>query len=309
MRCRKWSRKSPQPNATCTCCLAHASPDEARALVKEAPLFDLVVVAGQTNVPSSELELLPGSKTRLMQTGIKAMYAGVVGVFDDPKHPLRFESVPLDAKLEDSPEMLKLLADYQEQLKDLGLEGLGLTPQPHPTGRQFVGSEKCGECHTKAFEIWSNTPHAHATDSLVKPPNSRGDIARHFDPECLSCHVTGWDPQQFHPFESGYLSLEQTPLLKHNGCENCHGPGSAHVAAEQSVCGRSRQNRGTGRHAAAPRRRRCRAQVPRMPRRRQQPRFSPRRSVSEVLEGSRACGQGLDVNVAAHGRIRHPRAI
>ena len=221
--------------------LAHAPQEEARKIAKELPLFDLIVVAGQTNVPSSELEVLPGGKTRLMQTGIKAMYAGVVGVFDEPAAgnalrgdpKFRFESVPLDARLKDSPEMLKLLARNQEELRTLGLEGLGLTPRPHPSGRQFVGSDKCGECHTKAFEIWSKTPHAHATDSLVKPPNTRGDIARHFDPECLSCHVTGWDPQQFHPFESGYLGLEQTPLLKHSGCENCHGPGSAHVAAEE----------------------------------------------------------------------------
>ena len=221
--------------------LAHAPQEEAREIAKEVPLFDLIVVAGQTNVPSSELEVLPGGKTRLMQTGIKAMYAGVVGVFDEPAAgnalrgdpKFRFESVPLDARLKDSPDMLKLLARNQEELRTLGLEGLGLTPRPHPSGREFVGSDKCGECHTKAFEIWSQTPHAHATDSLVKPPNTRGDIARHFDPECLSCHVTGWDPQQFHPFESGYLGLEPTPLLKHNGCENCHGPGSAHVAAEE----------------------------------------------------------------------------
>jgi len=66
----------------------------------------------------------------------------------------------------------------------------------------------------------------------VKPPNNRGDIARHFDPECLSCHVTGWAPQQYYPFESGYLSLDKTPRMQHNGCENCHGPGNAHVAAE-----------------------------------------------------------------------------
>ena len=212
--------------------LAHAPLEEAKAIAKELPLFDLIVVAGQTNAASRELEELPESKTRLVQTGIKSMYAGVVGVFSDAPEKLRFASVPLDGTLEDSPPMLKALAAYQQQLQDLGLEGLGLTPQPHPTGRQFVGSEKCGECHTKAYAIWSRTPHAHATDSLVKPPNSRGHIARHFDPECLSCHVTGWEPQQFRPFESGYLSLEQTPLLKHNGCENCHGPGSAHVAAE-----------------------------------------------------------------------------
>ena len=129
--------------------------------------------------------------------------------------------------------MLKLLADYQEQLKDFGLEDLGIKAQPHPSGRRFVGSDRCGDCHTKAYEIWTKTPHAHATVSLVTPPNSRGSIARHFDPECVSCHVTGWEPQQYYPFDSGFLSLEKTPLLKQNGCENCHGPGSAHVAAER----------------------------------------------------------------------------
>jgi hypothetical protein len=215
--------------------LANLSRGELPKVAAAAPLFDLIVVAGQTSTPSIELEAVEGAKAKIVHVGAKGMYAQVVGLFDDPEHPLRLQSVPLDAKLKDSPQMLQLLADNQEQLKVLDLEGLGLAPRPHPTGRKFVGSEKCGECHTKAFEIWKKTPHALATDSLEKPPNTRGNIARHFDPECLSCHVTGWDPQQFHPFESGYLSLEQTPLLKHNGCENCHGPGSAHVSAEEGA--------------------------------------------------------------------------
>ncbi len=212
--------------------LAHAPLEEARKLAQEVPGFDLVVASGETSLPSRELETVEGTKTKIMQVGQKAMHAGVVGIFDDPMTPLRYESVPLDAKLADSPEMLTLLAEYQEQLKELGFDGLGIKAQPHPSGRKFVGSAKCGECHTQAFKKWSETPHAHATDSLVKPPNSRGDIARHFDPECLSCHVTGWEPQQYYPFDSGYLSLEKTPLMQHNGCENCHGPGSAHVATE-----------------------------------------------------------------------------
>ncbi len=212
--------------------LAHASLDEARKVAEQVPIFDLVVASGETSLPSNELETVAGTKTRLLQVGLKAMYVGVVGVFDDPQNRIRYESVPLDARFADSPEMLKLLADYQEHLKDYGLDGLGVKPQPHPSGRRFVGSEACGECHTKAFEKWKSTTHATATDSLVTPPNSRGSIPRHYDPECLSCHVTGWEPQQFYPYESGYLSLEKTPRLKHNGCENCHGPGSAHVAAE-----------------------------------------------------------------------------
>jgi len=31
---------------------------------------------------------------------------------------------------------------------------------------------------------------------------------------------------------SGYMGLKKTPHLTGNGCENCHGPGAAHVAAE-----------------------------------------------------------------------------
>jgi hypothetical protein len=212
--------------------LAHTPLDDARKVAQEIPVFDFIAASGEGTLPSRELETVEGTKTQLLSVGLKAMHAGVIGIFDDPKSPVRYESVPLDSRFTDSPAMLKLLADYQERLQDLGLEGLGIKPQPFPGGRKFVGSEKCGECHTKAFDKWTKTTHSHATDSLVKPPNSRGNIARHFDPECLSCHVTGWEPQKFFPYDSGYLSLERTPLLKHNGCENCHGPGSAHVAAE-----------------------------------------------------------------------------
>jgi hypothetical protein len=215
-----------------TILLAQTSREEARELARRFPQFDLVVASGDSPLMSAEPELIEGTSTRLIQVGRKAMYVAVLGWYDDPRQPLRYASVPLDARWSDSAAMLQLLADYQEQLKELGLDGLGLRPLPHPSGRQFVGSQTCGECHSKAYAIWSQTPHAHATESLVHPPNSRGQIARHFDPECLSCHVTGWNPQQYYPYASGYLSLEATPHLVASGCENCHGPGSAHVAAE-----------------------------------------------------------------------------
>ena len=212
--------------------LAHASLDETRSLAKDVPIFNLVVTSGGYGEPTLELETINGTNSLLAQVGTKGMYTGVVGFFADKQNPIRYERVPLDDRFEDSPEMLQLLADYQKQLEQMGLEELGVRPQQHPSGRKFVGSETCGDCHTKAFAHWKETPHAHATQSLIEPPNSRGDIARHFDPECLSCHVTGWEPQKYYPFESGYLSLQETPALQHNGCENCHGPGSAHVAAE-----------------------------------------------------------------------------
>jgi hypothetical protein len=44
--------------------------------------------------------------------------------------------------------------------------------------------------------------------------------------------VTGWDPQGYFPYESGYLDLQESAHLHSTGCESCHGPGSEHVAAE-----------------------------------------------------------------------------
>jgi hypothetical protein len=211
--------------------MAYASDDDAAALARKHHLFDLVVVSGSPGEPAYELGEIEGTRSRKLHTGMKGMFVCVVGIYDDRQQPLRYQRVPLDARFPDSATMLEFLAGYQEQLKQLGLEGLGVRPLPHNSGRSFVGSETCADCHTEAFAVWEKTPHAHATDSLVHP-GERGDIPRHFDPECLSCHVTGWEPQKYFPFTSGYLSLEKTPHLQHNGCENCHGPGSAHVSAE-----------------------------------------------------------------------------
>src|SRR5437667_9941532 len=130
--------------------------------------------------------------------------------------------------------MVALQKKYEEYYKlgarekgRSGWEALGIRPLPHPTGRTFVGSETCGTCHTKAYDIWKKTPHAKATATLTGLA-----IPRQFDPECLSCHVTGWEPQKFFPFKSGYESMTSTKHLVANGCENCHGPGSRHVDIE-----------------------------------------------------------------------------
>jgi len=212
--------------------LAHASLEETDKIVRSYPNdFDLVVTAGGAGEPTLEPATIKGSKSRIVQVGTKGMYVGLVGVFDNPQRPLRYVRVALDAQFEDSDEVLEIFGDYQSDLEVQGLEGLGVKPIKHPSGNRFVGYQTCGECHTTAAEIFEKTPHHHATTSLIKPPNSRGEIPRHFDPECLSCHVTGWEPQKYLPFESGYLNVAMEAVHA-NGCENCHGPGSAHVAAE-----------------------------------------------------------------------------
>lgn len=168
--------------------------------------------------------------------GTKGKFAGLFGVFKNPKQPVKYERVVMDSSFKDSKQVLDIFEDYQKQLEIESLKGLQIQTVRHPRSRdkieyRYVGHEACGECHTTAYEIFEGTPHFHATDSIVKPPNNRGSIARHFDPECLSCHVTGWNPQEYFPYKSGYLQLSDSKLHS-NGCENCHGPGSRHVDAE-----------------------------------------------------------------------------
>ena len=210
--------------------VCHASLEESRAIARAVPDFSLIVTTGGFGEPTYQPEQITGTSCQMVQVGTKGMYTGLFGVFDNPKQPFRYQRVALSSQFEDSPRIAELFGKYQDELKAVAFEGLGKRPMSHPTTREFVGSEKCAECHTTAFKIWKNTPHAHATDSIVEPPER--SIARHFDPECVSCHVTGWNPSKFAPYRTGFESLETTPHMLGSGCENCHGPGSKHVAAE-----------------------------------------------------------------------------
>ncbi len=207
--------------------LVHGEPEEARQLARKFPQFQLVATAGGAEEPPHRMERIEGTdNTPLIEVGHKGMYVMVLGIYPDAAEPYRMQRVPLDHRFEDSEAMQRMLVAYQDELQDTGLEGLGITGVAHPTD-EFVGSAVCADCHTEAAEVFENTSHAHAMGSLVEL-----DPPRHYDPECLSCHVVGWEPQKYFPYNSGYLSLEKTPHLMNNGCENCHGPGKTHVAAE-----------------------------------------------------------------------------
>lgn len=212
--------------------LAHASIEESAELARQVPGFDLVVTAGGFGEPTLAPQAIEGSKSVMVQVGTKGMYGGIVGIFDDPQQPIRYQRIAISSQFKDSRRMLEEFAQYQQRLADAGFDGLGISFTAHPSGRTYVGSEACGDCHTTAYEIWEGTPHSHATTSIVEPDNERGGIPRHHDPECISCHVTGWNPQKYYPYTTGFVSPEDTPLMMGSGCENCHGPGSEHVAAE-----------------------------------------------------------------------------
>ncbi|MEI6504690.1 MAG: multiheme c-type cytochrome [Planctomycetota bacterium] len=207
--------------------LSFSSPEETKSLAAKYPQFDVVVTAGGADEPPLELPSLPGG-AKFVELGHKGMFAVVIGFFSGKASPVRGQRVPLDARWGESKDMIDLLGTYQQKLETLGLEGLGLVPIRHPSGRRFAGSEACAECHQHAYDIWKDTPHATALTTLEEQRPRRDG-----DPECLSCHVVGWAPQRFEPFEGGFAGMRTTPQLSHQGCENCHGPAAAHTAVER----------------------------------------------------------------------------
>lgn len=221
--------------------LSHADKDETRALIQAFPDFDVVLTAGGPEDGDEQPEKI--GNTLMINVGRKGKNAGVLGFYpDDPANRLRFELVDLDnRRFHETPRMHEHMREYQAILRDnYDLVLADLPKSPHPTGAQYVGAAKCGECHKKAYQKWKidsedEPHHSRAFKSLVigRKGQEENWISRIHDPECLACHVTGWDPQEVFPYDSGFISQEKTPLLTAQQCENCHGPGSRHVEIEE----------------------------------------------------------------------------
>jgi len=99
---------------------------------------------------------------------------------------------------------------------------------------QYVGAEKCKNCHSAAakgdqYGKWAKEDHAKAVEKLagdaaLKLGKEKGVAEPQKDKACLTCHVTAYDE----PAASKGKKFDPTQGVQ---CESCHGPGSAHVKA------------------------------------------------------------------------------
>ena len=208
--------------------LSHGTVEEALAIAKDYPDFQVIVTAGGNPEPPSKPVILPSGQY-IITVGQKGMCSIVLGFFD--KGVLKYQRVPHDSRFEQSDVVRQMMQSYQDQLKELWLDGLGIRPVPQTdqTRGANVGPKKCQTCHEYQYDVWKKSKHAHAFKSLedAKP-------ARDFDPECVCCHVVGWHRHLYFPYQKGYIKPGEDDHLKNVSCEACHGPGEAHIAAESS---------------------------------------------------------------------------
>ena len=83
----------------------------------------------------------------------------------------------------------------------------------------YTGNDVCGVCHTVEHDSWLYTNHADAYGTLVEHAAER-------DPECVGCHVVGFE-------KPGGFSITDHPThLENVGCESCHGRGGPHLSPD-----------------------------------------------------------------------------
>ncbi len=216
--------------------LSYDNVEASQAIARKYPELDVVVSAAGADDPGDDYEMI--GQTLFFVSGMKGKHVNVVGFYPGEKVSVRFERVELDQdRFSRAPKMRELMLKYQEQLKDEWLDPSSETrtrAPEHPSENQFMGAKSCAQCHASAYEVWEGSNHAHATASLLdgRPEEEGTWIDRTYDPECLSCHATGWDAQEALPYRDGFIDTLTTPHLAGNQCENCHGPGSQHVKLE-----------------------------------------------------------------------------
>jgi len=115
-------------------------------------------------------------------------------------------------------EAIKSTAEYQTATKRLFAHDL---PERDPESA-YVGADACQSCHADEHAQWANTPHAIAYNTLVQRQ-------RHYYPECVTCHVTGFG------YDTGFqIGDEDRAHLGGVQCETCHGPGRSHTASPKT---------------------------------------------------------------------------
>jgi len=151
---------------------------------------------------------------------------------NEPFETTEIGPVEVTSDLAENAKQAENLARYYSDLaeRDFTVDEAGLVSfsNPSPSGRgpgegalagdyRIAGSDSCAMCHQPDQAVWHNSRHSHAFEVLV----AKG---AQFDPSCQQCHTTGYG------HDGGFVNVARSPDRIHVGCENCHGPSSAHVA-------------------------------------------------------------------------------
>ena len=217
--------KIQESNPDLTVLLTHMDRKKAIKFLEKEGVD--IVINGHILDETDTVDMKPFYKKNkvFVQASPRGQKMGEIRVSLDQKGKISFEHrvVPLDSNIKNDTEMVKLYESYNEKIEVMFFKSLAAKRNKDKTSI-FAGETACKTCHPEAHEKWSTSRHGKAYETLRK-------INKAFDPECLACHVVGYNTP------GGFISELDTPGLKNVQCEVCHGPGKNHISAPMSGFG------------------------------------------------------------------------
>jgi hypothetical protein len=180
-----------------------------------------IVINGHIVTESDVIDMAPVRENGklFVQSSSRGQKMGELKVLIDPEGNKSFthQMVKLDSSVKFDLEMVKLYEHYNNQIEALFFENLAGKRNRNKQS-VYAGEAVCKNCHPAEHAVWSESRHGRAYSTLRK-------INKAFDPECLVCHVVGFN------LPGGFISEIDTPGLKNVQCEICHGSGREHISA------------------------------------------------------------------------------
>jgi Cytochrome c554 and c-prime len=215
--------------------LLHAKADLAATVARAVPDIDVIISGAGDEITGLFIPPITLGRTFLVFTPYETRMVGELRFYHDPEGKLssRARFISLDQVVPDDSAALQTAAAAREaevaavrSARTLLTEWLAKTSasgQSNPDeasnkAPHFVSSNACARCHNAQYIQWSNSAHALTSGKLLSRQSE-------FEAGCLSCHATGF-------------AKAEMAKLQNVQCEQCHGPGSQHVAKPGKGYGR-----------------------------------------------------------------------
>ena len=186
-----------------------------------------IIINGHIVNESDVIDMKPVRKNGkiFVQSSPKGQKMGELRVHIEPdgQKSVKHAMVKLDSSVKFAPEMVELYKEYNDKIEAIFFESLA-GKRNNSKQAVYTGESVCKTCHQAEHKVWSASRHGRAYATLRK-------INKAFDPECLTCHVVGFN------LAGGFISELDTPGLKNVQCEVCHGPGREHASNPQAGFG------------------------------------------------------------------------
>ncbi|HPF69079.1 MAG TPA: multiheme c-type cytochrome [Candidatus Krumholzibacteria bacterium] len=197
--------------------LGHLGDTTTETVIREVKGIDIAVIGHTFRNLTAERVI---DDTILLGSGYEGRFIGRADLFvrgtDGKVMAVQVKTTDFDDKIPDNPEMAEKIAAYKKDLQEFKEAKRSAYPRAFGSEKEeFLADRSCMGCHREAWDAYASSAHYQAFGTLRKQGQTD-------EPECLSCHTTGYQ------YKNGYADEAPFNRLINVQCEACHGYGTEH---------------------------------------------------------------------------------